>query len=176
MSYLAKSSFMSHYNQRSNKTDLSSPCGHRLASRMPPTQISTADSAGPARAAGSTGALPGQSQALRRAWKGQATLGLCVYWRGDWCQGPCVHVQRTQGYITDGGMSWVLVVPGCSVPAILGGDVQAGSGQRNGNARQSKGRGRGCDTTLLPIPCKNRCWVCKISLAPLMRGHKVSKL
>lgn len=57
----------------------------------------------------------GGGGALRRAWKGQATLGWYIYQekerRGTGVKSPSERVQRTQERNADRGMSWVLVVP-----------------------------------------------------------------
>lgn len=100
----------------------------------------------------------------------------------DWCLSSGVNVQCIQECYTNGGILWGLVAPKALTARcewVIW--VKTSRGQRNDvcpseNARQSKEGGRDCYTTLLPIPFKNRCQMCKIPLAHLLHQHKVCKL
>lgn len=99
-----------------------------------------------------------------------------------WCLSSAVNVQRIQECHTDGGMLWGLVASkalSAHCEWVIWVETSRGQGNDvcpSGNAGQSQERGRGCYTTLLPIPVKNRHQVCKIPLAPLLHQHKVNKL
>lgn len=98
-----------------------------------------------------------------------------------WCSSSAVNVQRIQECHTDGGMLWGLVASktlSAYCEWVIWVETSRGQGNDvcpSRNAGQSKERGRGGYTTLLPIPVNNRRQVCKIPLAPLLHQHKVNK-